>query len=66
MLADRSDSIDDVMKKMSNAEFFLETKLDGERIQIHKDGGIYKYFTRNYHEATSYFGGTSRDGYVLK
>ena len=62
MLADRSDSIDDVMKKMSNGEFFLETKLDGERIQIHRDGDDYKYFTRNYHDASDSFGKTAQDG----
>ena len=62
MLADRSESVDDALKKMNNREFYLETKLDGERIQMHKDGGIYKYFTRNYHDASGSFGCTADDG----
>ena len=62
MLADRSESVDDALKKMNNGEFYLETKLDGERIQMHKDGGIYKYFTRNYHDVSGSFGCTADDG----
>ena len=62
MLADSSHSAEDALKKMGNAEFFLETKLDGERIQMHRDGGTYKYFTRNYHDASDSFGSTANDG----
>ena len=41
MLADRL-SESKILMKMSNKPFYVETKLDGERIQIHKRGN--KYF----------------------
>lgn len=41
MLADRS-NIPKIMSKMGNKPFYVETKLDGERTQIHKDGNRYE------------------------
>ncbi|XP_023828890.1 DNA ligase 4 [Salvelinus sp. IW2-2015] len=51
-----------VEKQMGNSTFFIETKLDGERIQLHKDGDVYKYFTRNSFEYTQQFGASPLEG----
>lgn len=31
---------------MPNKPFIIETKYDGERLQVHKDGNSYMYFSR--------------------
>lgn len=31
---------------MQHKEFFIETKFDGERVQIHKNENTYSYFSR--------------------
>jgi len=54
-LADRG-LISKVEKQMGNKEFYIETKYDGERIQIHKDGNKYKFFSRNGFDFTDDFG----------
>jgi len=41
---------------------YVETKLDGERMQLHKDGDVYKYFTRNAFEYTRQFGASPLEG----
>ncbi|XP_028326722.1 DNA ligase 4 [Gouania willdenowi] len=51
-----------VEKHMGNRPFFIETKLDGERIQLHKDGDVYKYYSRNAFEYTKQFGGSPLEG----
>ncbi|KPP67804.1 DNA ligase 4-like [Scleropages formosus] len=55
-------NIKQVEKQMSNHSFYIETKLDGERIQLHKDGDVYKYFTRNSFEYTQQFGASPLEG----
>lgn len=55
-------NIRNVEKQMGNSPFFIETKLDGERIQLHKDGDVYKYFSRNAYEYTQQFGGSPLEG----
>ena len=45
-LAKRQNSVDAVYKALKGKQFVVETKFDGERIQIHKDGAI-NYWTRN-------------------
>ncbi|KAG7463404.1 hypothetical protein MATL_G00176210 [Megalops atlanticus] len=49
-------NIKQVEKHMNYRSFYIETKLDGERIQLHKDGDVYKYFSRNSYEYTQQFG----------
>ena len=39
--------IEDSVKEMGGAEFFIEEKLDGERIQLHKRGNEYFYCSRS-------------------
>ncbi|XP_049919490.1 DNA ligase 4 isoform X2 [Epinephelus moara] len=51
-----------VEKQMGNSPFYIQTKLDGERIQLHKDGDVYKYFSRNAFEYTQQFGGSPLEG----
>lgn len=55
MLCQRVDLklVDGMLKK---DEFWLETKMDGERFQIHKEGQVYKYFSRNSYEYSHVFG----------
>ena len=56
-LADRV-SIGKIVKEMGGKEFFIETKYDGERCQLHKKGDQFKYFSRNGFEFTSDYGST--------
>ncbi|XP_077370494.1 DNA ligase 4 [Festucalex cinctus] len=55
-------NIGNVEKQMGNSPFYIETKLDGERIQLHKDGDVYKYFSRNAFDYTQQFGGSPLEG----
>jgi DNA ligase-4 len=45
-----------VVKLMDDSEFAIETKYDGERIQIHKDGKTIKLFSRNSNNVTDIYG----------
>ena len=38
-----------VEKLMGNQSFYIETKIDGERMQLHKQGDCFMYFSRRYH-----------------
>ena len=33
---------------MDNQTFYIETKIDGERMQVHKQGDSFMYFSRRY------------------
>ncbi|KAK8384182.1 hypothetical protein O3P69_009133 [Scylla paramamosain] len=55
MLAQRA-VLEKVEAQMNHKSYFAETKFDGERSQIHKKGGDYKYFSRNGFDFTSNFG----------
>lgn len=46
-LALRKNTADAIMKTLRGRQFIIETKFDGERIQLHKDGEIINYWTRN-------------------
>lgn len=63
MLADRC-SIKNVIKIMKEKEFYIETKYDGERMQLHKSGSKFKFFSRNGSDFTDTFGHSAngRDG----
>ena len=39
--------IEETVREMSGSEFFIEEKLDGERMQLHKRGNEYLYFSRS-------------------
>ncbi|XP_053419432.1 DNA ligase 4 isoform X2 [Nycticebus coucang] len=61
MLAAIAD-IDRIEKDMKHQSFYIETKLDGERIQMHKDGAVYEYFSRNGYNYTEQFGASPDKG----
>ncbi|MEM7405690.1 MAG: ATP-dependent DNA ligase [Pseudomonadota bacterium] len=50
MLAQTAQSITDALQRMASARF--ELKLDGARIQVHKDGTQVRVYTRNLNEVT--------------
>lgn len=41
---------------------YIETKLDGERFQMHMENGVFKYFSRNSRDYTSNFGSNPSEG----
>ncbi|CAH2223540.1 DNA ligase 4 [Pelobates cultripes] len=55
-------NIQQIEKQMNQQSFYIETKLDGERMQMHKDGDVYKYFSRNGFDYTPQFGATPLEG----
>ncbi|ELW47449.1 DNA ligase 4 [Tupaia chinensis] len=61
MLAAIAD-IERIEKDMKHQSFYIETKLDGERMQMHKDGDVYQYFSRNGYDYTDQFGASPREG----
>jgi DNA ligase-1 len=54
MLAERLESAKAIIEKMGGAAA-AEYKLDGERLQIHKDGEIVKLFSRRLEDITSHY-----------
>ena len=38
------------MKLMDHQMFLIETKFDGERMQLHKQGNQYRYFSRRWEQ----------------
>ena len=76
MLADRV-TITDVPAVMRQSEFYVETKYDGERVQVHKMGDKYMYFSRKLvpfiavahfsgNDNTGIFGGDAQSGTLTK
>ncbi|MGP6206554.1 ATP-dependent DNA ligase [Cuniculiplasma sp. SKW3] len=54
MLAERLQSIDEILQKMGGKAAF-ENKYDGLRIQVHKQGDVVKTFSRGIEETTNQF-----------
>lgn len=52
--------VDNLFKK--SPQYFVETKMDGERFQIHMENGKFKYFSRRAHDYTSNYGADGLDG----
>lgn len=62
MLCERG-RISQINQLLSKNVFYLETKMDGERCQLHMNGTEFKYFSRNCKDDnTSIFGATSTTG----
>jgi DNA ligase-1 len=55
MLAERLSSAEAIVKKMGNKPVVAEYKLDGERLQIHKDGNDVKLFSRRLEVITGHY-----------
>lgn len=49
-LAKTATSADNAFRVMKGCPFFVESKFDGERIQLHRDGDSIRYFSRNMHD----------------
>ncbi|RMX43103.1 hypothetical protein pdam_00006836 [Pocillopora damicornis] len=65
MLAERkhiNEASKSVEKVMNNQSFYIETKIDGERMQLHKDKDSFMYFSRSANEYTHVFGGDPSSG----
>lgn len=61
MLADRGQP-GRVVEQMAGRSFLLETKFDGERVQLHKEGEAYRFWSRNGFEWTEAYGGAPSRG----
>lgn len=48
--------IEEVEKFMNNKDFIIETKIDGERMQMHKNGEEFRYYSRNSNDYSENFG----------
>ena len=55
MLASRR-APEDVVSIMGDNPFVIETKFDGERVQVHKDGASIRLFSRNSIDTTRIYG----------
>ena len=62
MLAERMEKTSKIMKATKSEKFFVETKYDGERMQLHKSGREYRWWSRRGVEYTHAFGGSPSDG----
>ena len=49
-------NLDDVTKLMNNVDFIVETKIDGERMQLHRNGDEFRYFSRGSNDYSEVFG----------
>ncbi|WAR24448.1 DNLI4-like protein, partial [Mya arenaria] len=54
-----------VDKLMEGKPYYIETKFDGERMVLHKDGGDYKFYSRSGNEHTGVFGSNQFDGNLV-
>ena len=50
-----------ISKKMGDREFYIETKYDGERCQLHKQGNTFRFFSRNGFDFTLDYGESKDD-----
>ncbi|XP_031573134.1 DNA ligase 4-like [Actinia tenebrosa] len=63
MLGQRG-SLNQVEKVMEGQPFYIEEKVDGERMQLHKGNNTYKYFSRSANEYTHIFGESADEGFL--
>lgn len=61
MLGERA-AMDKILSLMNHQPFYIETKFDGDRMQLHKQGNQYRYFSRSSKDYTSAFGATQYEG----
>eukprot|EP00794_Sanderia_malayensis_P019370 gene19370-21291_t len=61
MLGQRA-AYENVENLMNHNPFYIETKIDGERIQLHKNKGEFRYFSRRCHDYSDSFGVTEFRG----
>ena len=61
MLAAREPLVD-IPNSMGTGAFVMELKLDGERIQLHAQDGVFRYFSRKGKDYTYLYGATAHEG----
>ncbi|XP_055681211.1 DNA ligase 4 [Lutzomyia longipalpis] len=49
-------SLSALSETLKQKEYFIETKMDGERFHLHRSDGQYRYFSRNGHDYSEKFG----------
>ncbi|XP_037070185.1 DNA ligase 4-like, partial [Pollicipes pollicipes] len=64
MLSERS-GLGSVDKQMRHKPFFVEPKHDGERVQLHKDGEKYMFFSRGGFDFTASYGASPAAGSLV-
>lgn len=62
MLSKRCNALEFNKKIKELCNFFIETKFDGERFQLHMKDGNFKYFSRNGYDYTQQYGQTYAQG----
>ncbi|KAF5351528.1 hypothetical protein D9758_007230 [Tetrapyrgos nigripes] len=62
MLCMRPKALEVTVKEMRGNEFFIEEKLDGERMQVHKRGNQYFYCSRKGKNYTYLYGASPEEG----
>ncbi|XP_021772147.1 DNA ligase 4-like [Chenopodium quinoa] len=53
-MAERAASCGEAMKRLHRKEVVAEVKFDGERFQVHKNGGKVKFYSKNYKDHSEY------------
>ena len=56
LAAFKKENLSEVVKRMNGKPFYIEEKLDGERIQLHKKGDEFKYWSRKAKDYTYLYG----------
>ncbi|KAF0288749.1 DNA ligase 4 [Amphibalanus amphitrite] len=64
MLSERS-GLERIDQQMKTKPFFVEPKHDGERVQLHKDGDRYMFFSRGGFDFTASYGGSPSAGSLV-
>ena len=59
-LADRKE-VSEIPRRLKDRMFYIETKYDGERCQLHKKGELFRYFSRNGKDFTHEYGEDASD-----
>ncbi|XP_029633322.1 DNA ligase 4 isoform X1 [Octopus sinensis] len=55
-----------ISEVLSGKPYLIETKFDGERIQLHKQNDDYSYFSRNGHNYSKTFGASAFQGTITQ
>jgi DNA ligase 4 len=64
-LSKRIDEHEKIPDEVGNNSFWIETKLDGERMQMHYQGGRFEWWSRNTKDYTSMYGGNWNEGSLV-
>ncbi|TGZ77232.1 ATP-dependent DNA ligase [Ascodesmis nigricans] len=59
-------NMEDTVKAMGGTEFWIEEKLDGERMQMHFDGRNFEWWSRKAKEYTHLYGETQTEGAIAR